>query len=909
MGERFSGAKCSFAIILRLTGFGEYGGVMKTFVLTVLFVAAGLALAPSNAVSTSIRINPPVMLDTSAVYQATGSLGSFCSASNLLSAIGDSGFFYCAQTEADGVSIMYARTSFNGDLLDTTPHWLLGGTDYPIGFKFAPTSVQWSAPYYYVVGDYQSSISAISQFAYMRVTAGGEVVDQLPTIFASSSPSNELGKAGSSFWSAYQLNFYQAMVAVVSLYDLRSGTMIMDHRSFPIPGTTMFGTVPTDSGLYVSGYSLDSLFIQNRFIHLDGSVTLLDSVPTTPRLSWSMKFSGLRLGGDSVLYYAVDSSWQGSLTLAYYILSQHTASQGISLNTIPLPPSTGRDYNRKTVASVQSNILYLVLADYFTGVARLARADIVNGALLDCAQFRDSSKASNAIVSFAVRSSTAYLTFLRASDAVQLRFTPGYPISNKDSTLLLMVADQRCSPTLLVDSLGVLIHCQVASSNGVRLKSFRIADISHPQGAESYEYLTGQHPFGPVIRKVVGRRLLFWAEDTTHAMESGHPDTVFSQRFVFFDGDYPKPGDIAQAQEYYRIARNLPPKPSCLQVGSRIFFTHLGGDVFDGWEILPLTRMRRIDLPSGLLYSSAGMWISGGRTELVPYESTFAWMGSHYWCSNHSNIHCFMHDGYWTTYYSVGDSLQYGPSASMGGNDIYRGDVSAFPWGNRYAVLRQSATCDLISYNPNDGAVTHVANVATPDYYSKAYAVPTGEGICVVAVGGTPTRLWISFFDSKWNLLEQANVPLVGNVREFSEFALVPGTDDIAFAYSTYVRGEYGASRVYFQTIHVDVVTGVDDHGADNVPRFALGQNYPNPFNGETRIRFSLTSRSDVSMDIFNILGQKVWTQHLDAVAAGEHQVVWNGKSMSGREAASGVYFYRLTAGSMVATKKMLLLK
>jgi PKD repeat protein len=85
---------------------------------------------------------------------------------------------------------------------------------------------------------------------------------------------------------------------------------------------------------------------------------------------------------------------------------------------------------------------------------------------------------------------------------------------------------------------------------------------------------------------------------------------------------------------------------------------------------------------------------------------------------------------------------------------------------------------------------------------------------------------------------------------------------------------------------------------------FGLSQNYPNPFNPITEISFTLPSACYAKLEVFNIVGQKV-TMLIDRqMNAGEHTCVWDGS-----DAASGVYFYRLEAGSVVETRKMILMK
>ena len=90
---------------------------------------------------------------------------------------------------------------------------------------------------------------------------------------------------------------------------------------------------------------------------------------------------------------------------------------------------------------------------------------------------------------------------------------------------------------------------------------------------------------------------------------------------------------------------------------------------------------------------------------------------------------------------------------------------------------------------------------------------------------------------------------------------------------------------------------------------FALGQNYPNPFNPITRLDYLLPRRSDVSIRVYNMLGQEIITLLRQEQPYGKYSVSWNGLDKSGKQVASGVYFTELRAGSIRKTRKMLLLK
>ena len=88
-----------------------------------------------------------------------------------------------------------------------------------------------------------------------------------------------------------------------------------------------------------------------------------------------------------------------------------------------------------------------------------------------------------------------------------------------------------------------------------------------------------------------------------------------------------------------------------------------------------------------------------------------------------------------------------------------------------------------------------------------------------------------------------------------------------------------------------------------------LNGNYPNPFNPTTTISYSLKEDSKVTLEIFNIKGQKVRTLVKENQLAGHHKVVWNGKDENSKPVASGIYFYKMKAGNYTSTKKMILMK
>lgn len=90
---------------------------------------------------------------------------------------------------------------------------------------------------------------------------------------------------------------------------------------------------------------------------------------------------------------------------------------------------------------------------------------------------------------------------------------------------------------------------------------------------------------------------------------------------------------------------------------------------------------------------------------------------------------------------------------------------------------------------------------------------------------------------------------------------------------------------------------------------FALHPNFPNPFNPTTTIKFDLSEETDVTLKIYNILGQEVTTLINGRMEAGFHKTIWNGQNSYGQQVASGIYICRMVAGDFTSIQKMLLTK
>jgi len=131
------------------------------------------------------------------------------------------------------------------------------------------------------------------------------------------------------------------------------------------------------------------------------------------------------------------------------------------------------------------------------------------------------------------------------------------------------------------------------------------------------------------------------------------------------------------------------------------------------------------------------------------------------------------------------------------------------------------------------------------------------------------------------------------------------GTDDLVRSAILYVNSDN--NNLYFDA---SLFTKVGDEKEDEAIRgFSLRQNYPNPFNPSTVLEYEIPQNGWVSLEIYNVLGQKVRQLLADHLERGHHRITWDGKDDNGEDLANGVYFYRLQAGEFTETKKMILLK
>jgi hypothetical protein len=132
--------------------------------------------------------------------------------------------------------------------------------------------------------------------------------------------------------------------------------------------------------------------------------------------------------------------------------------------------------------------------------------------------------------------------------------------------------------------------------------------------------------------------------------------------------------------------------------------------------------------------------------------------------------------------------------------------------------------------------------------------------------------------------------------------------------FSTQYKGKsnsnFSLSYVYYDENNTIANMGTQDFDLTAIPlEYALHENYPNPFNPTTTLRFDLPEVSDITLTIYNMLGQRVRTFNMNDTPAGYHSIKWNATNDYGDPVGAGVYLYQLRANQYVKTRKMVLLK
>jgi hypothetical protein len=269
--------------------------------------------------------------------------------------------------------------------------------------------------------------------------------------------------------------------------------------------------------------------------------------------------------------------------------------------------------------------------------------------------------------------------------------------------------------------------------------------------------------------------------------------------------------------------------------------------------------------------------------------------------------------------FGIGADLERGDEITVSGTVTdYNADWH-FKWDNNTVILAEEY--DVIS----SGNSIDPVDVSTIDLNNDEETAESYEGVLVGIHNATLTSLNsydASFDDGSGECLIDGDFMLAADQDENSTF-YINSDDDFLVAFGdTVYPGEQvdmiqGVFTYSFGSYKIEVrdaddfgsVVGVDKDFTPVPLSYNLKQNFPNPFNPSTNIYFEIPKTEAVKIIVYNVLGQKVWTLVNDTYMAGRHIVNWNGLNDFGERVPSGVYIYRIKAGSFIASQKMLMVK
>jgi len=171
--------------------------------------------------------------------------------------------------------------------------------------------------------------------------------------------------------------------------------------------------------------------------------------------------------------------------------------------------------------------------------------------------------------------------------------------------------------------------------------------------------------------------------------------------------------------------------------------------------------------------------------------------------------------------------------------------------------------------------------------------------------GAGGTDVWVLRTDKSGDTLWTITY---GGVEDDEGWSIAVDETDDGFILAGWTKSFGSTNDIYLIKLDTDPVDAEEDFDLLLPGEFTLYQNYPNPFNPITTIEFYLDRLSDVELHILNVLGQKVRTIDLGRLGYGTHSTSWDGRDNTGQRLSSGIYFYRIKAGTSFETKKMIML-
>lgn len=230
-------------------------------------------------------------------------------------------------------------------------------------------------------------------------------------------------------------------------------------------------------------------------------------------------------------------------------------------------------------------------------------------------------------------------------------------------------------------------------------------------------------------------------------------------------------------------------------------------------------------------------------------------------------------------------------------NDGGSWDTAYVPAGTLYHISKARNMSDVVYVVGNNGFIMKGTGFGLPVELSSFTAAAANDRILLNWSTATEINnrgFEIERSSAGSDFITVGFVKGAGTTTEIQNYSY---SDNVPAGIYTYrlKQIDFNGKFEYSQTVEVDFTGGLS---------YVLDQNYPNPFNPATTISFVIKENGQVSLKVYNVLGDEVATLVNGELTGGVHTVQFDASTLS-----SGVYFYTLTAGNFTETKKMLLMK
>lgn len=237
-------------------------------------------------------------------------------------------------------------------------------------------------------------------------------------------------------------------------------------------------------------------------------------------------------------------------------------------------------------------------------------------------------------------------------------------------------------------------------------------------------------------------------------------------------------------------------------------------------------------------------------------------------------------------------STDNGSTWILDNSGVIQGAITSFAVNPNGHIFAAAYDVGHIYRSTNNGTTWTRANPLVQAHDIQHIVFNPNNGVAFAATDSGIYKSTDSF--ASWQRLD-------GDIRRIYGSPQKLGMTPTGFLFASFVSGAL---------LRSDISTQVSENPSLQPITFGLRQNYPNPFNPATTIEYELPTRGNVSINIYNSIGQLVRTLVSgETKEPGAYSVTWDGSDNRGSRVSSGAYFYTLRSGEYVSTKKSILLK